>query len=368
MEENGRRRFPSKEHAPHLLRSLEPASLAFRLLVLLALLSKVSEARAQGQVDTLSKIRQSHRLTYGADMEGGGPFIYPDAESPGKLKGFEVDLMDAIASELDAKAQMSQGQWDTLLEVLYTKRVDMVVNGYELTPERTERFLASRPYYIYQLQLMSRRGSPPNSWTEVETEPSQPWKIGVLRGSVAEPFARNCGNRSIKIVGFDGAADAMEAVANGQIDATLQDLPAAQFYIGRQTKLELAGPPVGGGYYVIYMRKEDAELKSQVNLAIDKLLKNGTLKAIYERYSIWTPKQEELSTWRPEALAASTLGSSNGWLEVWRSIPLLLKAAALTVFLSITSMPLAIAIGLAVASEGCMGHRWFESSCGSMSK
>ena len=44
----------------------------------------------------------------------------------------------------------------------------------------------------------------------------------------------------------------MTAVRNGQIDATLQDLPAALYYRDRFPGLELAGPPVGHGYYVIY--------------------------------------------------------------------------------------------------------------------
>ena len=46
----------------------------------------------------------------------------------------------------------------------------------------------------------------------------------------------------------------MTAVQNGQIDATLQDLPAARFYRDRFPGLELAGPPESHGYYVIYIR------------------------------------------------------------------------------------------------------------------
>ena len=54
------------------------------------------------------------------------------------------------------------------------------------------------------------------------------------------------GGSTVDVVSFDGATDAMTAVRNGQVDATLQDLPAALFYRDRFPTLELAGPPVGG--------------------------------------------------------------------------------------------------------------------------
>ena len=83
--------------------------------------------------DTLEEIERSHRLVYGADMEGGGPFVYPDPENPDALKGFEVEIIKLLAADLGAKAEFSQGQWDTLFELLETKRVDIVINGYEWT-------------------------------------------------------------------------------------------------------------------------------------------------------------------------------------------------------------------------------------------
>ena len=81
------------------------------------------------------------------------------------MTGFEVDLMHGLASDLGVKAEFSQGQWDRLLQNLDAGRVDVVINGYEWTESRARNYLASRPYYIYQLQLMaprrerSRRGS-----------------------------------------------------------------------------------------------------------------------------------------------------------------------------------------------------------------
>ncbi len=125
------------------------------LLVCLACL--VPAARAQ---DALKRVKDSGRLVYGSDEEGGGPYVYPDPKSPRDVTGFEVELMARLASGLGVKAVFSHAQWDKLLQVLASGRIDAVVNGYEWTEMRARDYLATRPYYVYELELLARRGGP----------------------------------------------------------------------------------------------------------------------------------------------------------------------------------------------------------------
>ena len=66
------------------------------------------------------------------------------------------ELADLIASELGVKAELYQADWNTLPEFLRAGKIDVILNGYEWTAERAARMRATRPYYIYQLQLMAR--------------------------------------------------------------------------------------------------------------------------------------------------------------------------------------------------------------------
>ena len=176
-------------------------------------------------------------------MEGGGPYAYPDPQSPRGVTGFEVELMTLLGNELGFSPVYSQGQWDKLLQVLATGRIDVVVNGYEWTQAHARDYLATRPYYVYQLQLMTRRGGQIRSWSDLKNEKpgGGRWKVGVLVSSAADNFATEQGGPHVEVIRFDGATDAMLAVQNGQFDATLQDLPAALFYHRRYPGLELAG-------------------------------------------------------------------------------------------------------------------------------
>src|SRR5262245_43757455 len=87
-------RPPRAHHAGASL----PLRIRVPLVVATCLLATVPGVRAWG--DTLAKVRESGQLTYGSDKEGGGPYAYPDPKSPREVTGFEVELMNALASGL----------------------------------------------------------------------------------------------------------------------------------------------------------------------------------------------------------------------------------------------------------------------------
>ena len=74
-------------------------------------------------------------------------------------------------------------------------RIDVVVNGYELTETRARDYLATRPYYVYQLQVMAPRNGPVRSWDDLlKPRPGGGrWQVGVLTSSAADAFAREQG-------------------------------------------------------------------------------------------------------------------------------------------------------------------------------
>src|SRR4051794_25811223 len=81
--------------------------------------------------DGLDEVRKRGALIWGADKEGGGPYVFPRSDDPSQIQGFEVDLAELVAQKLGVKAQFSQGQWDKLPDVLDRGDIDIVLNGYE---------------------------------------------------------------------------------------------------------------------------------------------------------------------------------------------------------------------------------------------
>jgi polar amino acid transport system substrate-binding protein len=317
-------------------------------------------ARASAQGDrALERVRRSGKLLYGSDMEGGGPYAYPDPHSPREVTGFEVELMAKLAKNLGVTPQFSQGQWDKLLQVLDSGRLDVVINGYEWTEPRALAYLATRPYYVYQLQLMARRGGPIRSWDDLKKPKpgGGRWTVGVLVASAADTFAAEHGGPHVQVIRFDGATDAMTAVQNGQYDATLQDLPAARFYRERFPGLELAGHRESRGYYVIYLRKEDRSLRDALDQGLASMITSGELQRIYEKYGIWTEAQEELKSLDGSPAVVTGAKAAGGWALLRQYQSRLWDAAFVTVALSFSSMPLAMALGLFIAIGRLYGPR-----------
>jgi polar amino acid transport system substrate-binding protein len=248
---------------------------------------------------TWATIQKDKRLIWGSDMEGGGPFIFPREDDPEQVTGFEVDLAAKLGEYLQVTPEFSQGQWDKLLDLLRAEKVQLVINGYEWSPERAELFEASMPYYVYALQLMARTDDAGvTSWDDVKKPRPDGalMKIGVLTGSASqEVMEAHCGELC-EVIGYDGNTDAMREVETGKLDATLQDTPIASFYAPSFPALRPIGEPVAPGYYVIYARKGDKQLIQAVNEALILMLRNGELERIYSRYGIWDKQQQELFT------------------------------------------------------------------------
>jgi polar amino acid transport system substrate-binding protein len=308
--------------------------------------------------DALDKVLGAGVLRWGGDQEGGGPYIYPSPDDSKRLVGFEVELMDLLAAKLGVRAEFHQCEWVNLPDLLRTQAIDVIANGYELTPAHLHTKQASIPYYIYELQLLVCRDNVRlKNWNDLAM-PGKALRVGVLGGSAAETFVRQRYGQTCTVRLYTGAVDAMLDVQNGGIDATVQDLPAAVFYRNRFSTLHAVGEPTGRGYYVLYFRQEDTRLKQRLDEALLSVIHDGSLKTVYERYGIWNGAQDQLGTLRPEAvLAGGKSTDARGWQVVWRNLPILLQSACLSVLLTFTSMPLAIALGLLVALGRLYGPR-----------
>ncbi|MBI4951967.1 MAG: ABC transporter permease subunit [Myxococcales bacterium] len=372
----------------------------------------------------LEEIRQRGRLVWGADQEGGGPYVYPREDDPRQVTGFEVELAELFATALGVKSELAQGNWDKLPDLLRTGKIDVVLNGYEWSAERATTMAASMPYYVYGLQLLVRKADASlASWDDLGTPGASGDKrrVGVLTGSAAEEHVRRALGDRVTLVSYDGNTDAMREVETEKLDATLQDTPIASFYAPRFPGLRPVGAPVGKGYYVVYARAGELGLVQALDRATVELLATGKLEALYRKYGLWDDAQAELfaiarmarfygvpaaaalGDGAPRAPAAgapspgpsgdaggtqSTGGAAGsapppaagsepaasdivrlgerkrGWEVVRDYAGILVESAGLTVVLSLLSFPLAIALGLAVAIGRLYGPRLVRAPLG----
>ncbi|HEV7557238.1 MAG TPA: transporter substrate-binding domain-containing protein, partial [Kofleriaceae bacterium] len=108
---------------------------------------------------TLAAIKTNGVLSYGADLQGGEPYLYPDPNTPGHLVGFETEIMEAIGRRLGVRVEMVQTNWSNLVDSLNRGDFDIIFNGLEATGKLQDRVLISAPYFVYAETLAVRRDS-----------------------------------------------------------------------------------------------------------------------------------------------------------------------------------------------------------------
>lgn len=308
----------------------------------------------RGKEPTLDAIHRRGEIKWGADEEGGAPYVYRSPVNQKQLIGFEVELMAQLAEGLGVRSEFQQGQWQNLLKALDARDVDVVVNGYELTRERLRTASASIPYYIYELVLFAHRDDQQlTDWEQLKhlRADGGKWRIGVLEATAADNYLGENYPNTVEVVRLNGTTDAFRDVQARTIDATLTDTPAAVAY-GRSFAVRQVGLPVERGYYVIYCRKGDNSLRDAINLNLRSMIADGRLKAILKKYGLWSAAQEDLGSPAVQQLPETMQPASeetDRWAVVWRNLPRLLRGAWLTIVLSVISMPLAIGLGLLIA-------------------
>ena len=354
-----------------------------RALLGLALLpSAVGAAELPAGMAELRTRLASGVLLWGGDAEGGAPFALRDPHHPAQVIGFEVEIADALAAILarrlgiPLRAQFEQYEWDTLLPGLVKGDFDVILNGYEITPDRAGKLIFTRPYYVYAQQLVVRADEKRiHSLADCSS-----LAVGTMAGTAAERFLKQ--SSIADIVGFGGQVEPYLDLELGRLDAVLLDTPIVAYYAAPNPKLKLVGEPVDKGLYGIGLRLGDKLLADALDEALGELIVSGRLRDIYRKWHLWNSDQLELArnpnlseerrglgfdeTGKP--LAESQLPPVTpvdrhiiaASAQLWtfdQYAPLLLKSAAMTVFLSFTSMTLAVAIGLVVALCRLYGPR-----------
>lgn len=315
----------------------------FAIAILSGALCFVSPAYGQGP------------LLWGGDAEGGAPYQFQAPRDPSRLIGFEVDIVDAIGRILGRPAQFIQNQWDGLIPGLQRGNYQMVVSGLEITPDRAQVILFSRPYYVTFEQLAVRADTGGIQSLQDCTGRS----VGTLKGSLAHRILDS--HPKIRALSYDGQINAYEDLANGRLDAVLMDHIIALYNVAPMPELKMVGAPIGRLEYGIGLRKEDAAMLENVNRALDQMIASGELRSILENWGLWTPMcAEYFADPSPGALRAEAyeqyLESRRQRPASWervrqylRYLPLLGKGALVTLELSLISMLLAVGVGLVVS-------------------
>lgn len=267
----------SKRRFGRLLRRLLASALCLFLVVDLYFYW-----RAQNPYDpSWLYVRDSKVLRVGLDPTYP-PFSAFSADGS-QVFGLDVDLANALAERLGARAQFVPLGIDGLYSALQTGQVDVLISALSVDPGQWDKVAYFAPYLDAGVMLVSRRD---DTYPTMNTLDGK--HIAVEFGSPGDEEARRWTRRlkALTVERLIQPEQALDAVANGKVDAALIDQVTLRLYQRRnpQNQLVMAEKPVFSDPYVMATRLSARDLTRRLNDVFLALAADGTLAKLIDRW------------------------------------------------------------------------------------
>ncbi|HTF17156.1 MAG TPA: transporter substrate-binding domain-containing protein [Chryseolinea sp.] len=139
----------------------------------------------------------------------------------GELIGYEVDLAKALAKNMGVKLKLVEMPFSDLLGALKAGKIDAVMSGMTMTPERNLEVLFAGPYLLSGKSILTK-SKLIGEISEAATE--KKYRIVSLKGSTSVEFVRNYMPKH-ELILVDKYNDGVEMVLNDKADALVADKP-----------------------------------------------------------------------------------------------------------------------------------------------
>jgi polar amino acid transport system substrate-binding protein len=259
--------------------SVKKAALAIATSAALAftLSGCAATATPEAAPDELQTITAG-KLTIGTGLPAYEPWVVGDAPESGE--GFEAAVAYAIAAELGFASEDVVWVRTTFDEAIApgAKNFDFNLQQYSITPEREANVDFSSPYYSTAQTIITVAGS-----AAAEAKSLADLKgllIGAATGTTSFSAIESVIMPTAGAKAFNSNDDAKAALASGQVDAIVVDLPTA-FYLtaveldGGIILGQLAGAEAGDSFGLVL--DKGSPLTAAVSAAVDALRANGKL-------------------------------------------------------------------------------------------
>ena len=230
------------------------------------------------------------KLTIGTGLPAYEPWVVGDAPESGE--GFEAAVAYAIAAELGFAAEDVVWVRTTFDEAIApgAKNFDFNLQQYTITDERKENVDFSEAYYVTTQAVVTVKGSAAEGVTDLAG--LKDLLIGAASGTTSFNAIEDIIAPTAGAQAFNSNDDAKAALASGQIDAIVVDLPTAFFLGSAPAEFgglddglvigQLSGAGVGDSFGLVL--DKGSSLTAAVSAAIKALRDNGTLAELEKKW------------------------------------------------------------------------------------
>jgi polar amino acid transport system substrate-binding protein len=207
-------------------------------------------------------------------------------------EGSDIDIANEIGKRFGVTSQIDNTGFAGIIPALLAKKCNLIISGMNDTAERQKQ-VDFVDYLKVGQGLLVKAGNPKN----IKTLDDLSGKAVAVQLGTTNKDALDAKNKELVAAGkpkidiqtFEQDTDAFQQLALGRVDVYSGDSPVCAYYAAKPEnagKYEVGGTPIDPIPIGIAIRKEDADLKTAVQAAIDAMYADGTLKSIVDKWGM----------------------------------------------------------------------------------
>lgn len=254
-----------------------------KVFLLLLIIFVVSGCGGEQDSKNSNSPKYEQKLVVGIDDEYA-PMGFRNEK--GELIGFDIDLAKEAAKRMGVQFEFLPIDWNNKENELDSGRIDLIWNGLDITPERQERILYSKPYMDNRQILLVKKGNDQGIRSEGDLAGKV---VGTQDGSNSADYIyknEQLKNSFKEFKTYRNFRDAFNDLESGAVDVLIVDELAGRFEMSKvPSKFDPIETTIGPVTEIgIGFRKGDTELRDKVQSAFDSMIRDGTARRISEQW------------------------------------------------------------------------------------
>ena len=190
-------------------------------------------------------------------------------------------LIKRICKELGVELEIQQMDFESVLPGVQAGKFDLGVSGITANEERKKNALFTDPYCLAAQAIVVTESGSIKSKADLKGK-----AVAVQTGTTAESF---CMAEGYKVNSYAANSDAELSLVNGKVDAwVIDDLTAAEMVASynesHDDKLVILSEAMTTEPYGFATKLGNDELIGEINKILKKLLDDGTIASVFEKF------------------------------------------------------------------------------------
>ncbi|WP_432723155.1 transporter substrate-binding domain-containing protein [Jeongeupia wiesaeckerbachi] len=221
------------------------------------------------------------------------PFEHLDDNK--QLAGFNIDIANALCTQMNARCEFKRYDWDQLIPVLSRGDADAIISSMSITPEREKQVLFTDVYTRVPGAYIARKDQH-IVWPVLTAERLRDKTVGVAADTTfADYLKHEIEPGHVKVERFASAEDSFTALEAGKIGVVFGDSAVLTDFLrkpGHAAQFEIVGGKVQGSRWLgqgeaIALPAGKTALRDEFNTALRALIANGTHAQLQNRYFVF---------------------------------------------------------------------------------